>query len=213
MKKVCGLLLDATGSMQEVRSEAVSGVRNFIKEMAENSGDTSIIFATFNSTTGLYIMRRGAAKTLKNFEDSEYRPAAMTPLVDAMMDMIKSLESEVASADESKVVLAVMTDGFENASHKYDGQTLKEKVEEVQEKGWQVVFLGADIDAFTLGGSLGVKGGATASVGRYQTGETFASLGTRTSYFMENVTAGSSSVDFFSATDDAGEDIFSDRDD
>jgi hypothetical protein len=60
------------------------------------------------------------------------------------------------------VIFAVMTDGEENSSREYTLPAVKEMVEKQQrDYGWQVLYLGANQDAITVGESLGVRRGQT----------------------------------------------------
>lgn len=55
-----------------------------------------------------------------------------------------------------KILFVIMTDGMENASEKYDVTTIKSMIEQHKEKGWEFVFIGANIDAVEVGDTIGI---------------------------------------------------------
>ena len=54
----------------------------------------------------------------------------------------------------------IQTDGAENASRRYDGQTIQAMIRHQREKyAWEFVFLGANIDAGSVAADLGIDQG------------------------------------------------------
>ena len=47
-----------------------------------------------------------------------------------------------------KTMFIITTDGMENAFHKYSLGETKRMIEECKEKGWEFIFLAANIDAY-----------------------------------------------------------------
>ena len=81
-----------------------------------------------------------------------YVPRASTPLLDAMGRGINDLESKIGKMAEGerpeKVIMAVITDGQENASREFRKDQVEKMIKERTEKdGWQFVFLSADLEA------------------------------------------------------------------
>jgi hypothetical protein len=81
------------------------------------------------------------------------QPDGGTPLYDAV-GLITSLMQQ---ASDERAVLIVETDGEENMSVELTREGAKAALDRVRERGWQVVFLGADFDAFGQSRSLGVS--------------------------------------------------------
>jgi len=67
------------------------------------------------------------------------------------------------TATTKEVILVVFTDGQENASMRMKQKAVLQRVEEKKKLGWTFVFLGADIDSYATGGSLGYARGSTRS--------------------------------------------------
>lgn len=58
-------------------------------------------------------------------------------------------------ADRDSIIITILTDGHENASRTFQNTTIKQMVEKAEGKNWGFMFLGANIDAFAAGSSLG----------------------------------------------------------
>ena len=57
-----------------------------------------------------------------------------------------------------KVVFTIITDGYENASHEFDWNTVKEMIKHQREKySWVFTFLGANIDTMQVSNDLGIS--------------------------------------------------------
>lgn len=78
----------------------------------------------------------------------------MNQFVDGMSD-VKSVDPKTAGT----VLAVVFTDGEENSSREVDHPTLQQMIKEREEDGWTFIFLGANIDAWHQGTSLGFSGG------------------------------------------------------
>ena len=55
-----------------------------------------------------------------------------------------------------KVIVVVLTDGNDNSSKEYDQTSIKALVESYSTRGWEFIFLGANIDAYSQGSALGI---------------------------------------------------------
>ena len=65
------------------------------------------------------------------------------------------------------VIVAIMTDGLENASKEWNGAAIKKLVEQqTSQWGWQFMYLGADQDAVEVGTSLGVPAAQSMTYAR-----------------------------------------------
>ena len=56
-----------------------------------------------------------------------------------------------------KVIFAIITDGYENASRKFSAEAVRKMVKfQTEEWGWEFLFLGANIDAVEVAKDIGV---------------------------------------------------------
>ena len=92
--------------------------------------------------------------------DREATPRGYTPLFDAI-----GPPHGLASADTSnKASVIIVTDGQENASREVTREGAKAMLDRAREKGWDVVFLGANFDAFSQAASLGTAAAHTLNI-------------------------------------------------
>ncbi|MCF0115289.1 MAG: hypothetical protein HUJ56_08050, partial [Erysipelotrichaceae bacterium] len=71
---------------------------------------------------------------------------------------IKNVHKYIREEDVPEhTIFIITTDGMENASRKYDNKMVKKMIEEQQEKGWEFIFMGANIDAFDTARSMGIR--------------------------------------------------------
>lgn len=150
------ILLDRTGSMQSIWSEALGSVNAYVKALAE--GDAYATLAVFDAHEGLQfdVLRAGVpVQTWQEVTDRDATPRGMTPLFDAIGRIIALAEKDAPE----KAVIVVMTDGAENASREMKKDDVKAALDRVTKKGWQTVFLGAEFGNFSDADAVGVAGG------------------------------------------------------
>ena len=80
----------------------------------------------------------------------------MTALHDAMGRMITDAGAKLAALPEDQrpgtVIVAIMTDGLENASQEWHAPAIKALVEQqTTTYGWEFLYMGADQDAVEVG--------------------------------------------------------------
>ena len=56
-----------------------------------------------------------------------------------------------------KVMMVIITDGYENSSREYSLPRIKSMITAKEEAGWEFVFLGANIDAAEVAGEFGIS--------------------------------------------------------
>ena len=92
---------------------------------------------------------------MEDFTDMDYCPGGCTPLYDAMGITLNHLESVILPED--KVMATVITDGYENSSREYSGNTIKALVSRLRAKGWVLAYIGANQDAVEVARELNIK--------------------------------------------------------
>jgi uncharacterized protein YegL len=151
-------ILDKSGSMQGLTKSTIDGYNDFIKEAKVSMPDAKLTTVLFNERYSVVV----EDKTMRDVHPMtifEYHADGMTALLDALGKTIKLVEQKVLLSSEvvDKVIFVITTDGQENASKEYTGQTIQDMVKYTRESyGWEFLFLGANIDAFTTGRNLGI---------------------------------------------------------
>ena len=76
-----------------------------------------------------------------------------------MFDSIGRMTALIERRNPAKAVITIITDGAENASTEITGEGARAALDRLKSKGHQVVFLGADFEAFKQAGGVGVSAG------------------------------------------------------
>jgi len=155
------VILDKSSSMSTLREETICSFNKFLKEQKETPGEVSFMLGVFSHNYNT-VYDFVPLQEVSELNDEIYITRGSTALLDAMGITIDNLGQKLSNLPEnqrpSKVLVLVITDGEENASSKFSLEQIKEKVQHQQEVyNWTFVFIGANIDAFQVGGSLGVS--------------------------------------------------------
>ncbi|MGC1184059.1 MAG: vWA domain-containing protein [Candidatus Dormiibacterota bacterium] len=161
-------VLDRTGSMRSCYDATISGFNEFLHaQQKERAGEASLTLVQFDRHADEPTCQtRYQAAKLSRIADlgsrqNRYQPRGTTPLFDAVGETIAATDQVSDRYDH--VLFIIQTDGLENASREYTQQQVFQMVGERRERGWDFVFLGADVDAYQLGGALNVPTGNTMS--------------------------------------------------
>ena len=151
------LVVDRSGSMETMKSDAQNSINNFMKEQSEGAGKITVTLYDFNNTSNKVFGPIDA----KEAPTYHLVPTGGTALRDAMNRAISETGTFLRNLSEDtrpgKVVFVTITDGEENASRFCTQPQLKERVlEQTNKYNWEFLFFGANIDAFSTGASYGV---------------------------------------------------------
>lgn len=139
MNKYAIVVLDETGSMRN----QVTRVVNSMNEYAEHlPADTNLTVFKFNSMHREEFYK-GKAGEWKQMTENDYRPAALTPLFDAIGNAIEHASKYANPGD--KVMVMVDTDGEENHSTDYNFAQVSNMIEEHKSGGWEFLFMASGI--------------------------------------------------------------------
>lgn len=140
--------------MTDVRDEAQGGINALIAEQFALPGLLTVTLSQFNDAFDT-VQRMGSDAFAYDLE-----PRGMTALLDAVGIEVTRTGQDLAALPEEqrpgRVLLVVVTDGYENSSHEYTVEKVRSMLTMQRELyGWEVRFLGAD-DAAWQGAALGV---------------------------------------------------------
>lgn len=157
------IILDESGSMNHIRTEALSGANETIQSIKtaqqENPDDNQMLsFVTFCSRADADDVRSIISCTpignVKELTEADYQPYGATPLLDAMGMSIESMRANVKDGDS--VLVTVITDGFENCSKTYSAAMIRELVDGLRNQGWMFTYIGANQDSEAQARGLGI---------------------------------------------------------
>lgn len=170
------ILLDRSGSMQSLWSEALSSVNSYVKKLADDKIDTGVTLATFDKDGEQFkfevIRDRIIPSTWHPVTNDDAVPRGMTPLNDA----IGRIVNLARAGNYDKVAIIIMTDGAENASRELTVPQAKALLDECRAKNWQVIFLGANFDNAAQATSYGTKAAQTVQTSPQSMAATMTSL-------------------------------------
>jgi len=154
-------ILDESGSMSGLTSDTIGGFNSLIAKQKKEEGE-ALVSTVFFSNNSKVIHDRLKLKAVPKLTDRDYVPSGCTALLDAVGDAVHHIANIHKYAREEdvpeKTLFVITTDGMENASRKYSHKDVKKLIERVQEeKGWEFVFLGANIDAAETADSIGIR--------------------------------------------------------
>ena len=118
--KYVSFLLDETGSMKSIKEDTIGGFNEYVDTLKEDGDNIAFSLVSFNSngTKSRYVAE--PIEALAPLTNENYRPAAMTPLIDASVKIIKATAKAVKKRKDDPLVLVVIqTDGYENCSRKH----------------------------------------------------------------------------------------------
>lgn len=147
-------ILDRSGSMNGLQNDVIGGFNSFISEQQKLKDKARLTTILFD--TEYEILHDGVdIRDVKPITDKEYYPRGATALLDAVGKAINTVKSHAKKKD--KVLFVINTDGYENSSKEYTNEKIKELVKECEDKDkWKFVFIGANVDSFAVGSSMGI---------------------------------------------------------
>ena len=146
-------ILDESGSMSSMGTEPVQAVNKFINDQKAAMGDDGATFSLwkFNSTV-VKLLDDVPLKDVQEFSD--FVPKDMTALYDAIGHAIDTKKKKESFEN---VVCIILTDGLENSSSDYSAANIRSMIKDMEDNhNWKFVYLGANQDAFLVGGNIGV---------------------------------------------------------
>ena len=156
------VLLDESGSMSDIRQPVINGFNataQTVMELERQFPDQEhrICLVTFKGTSVRMPLFDEPASELPRLNAESYHPRGATPLHDAMGQAITRLRALTDGYANHRVLVTILTDGFENASREYSQAAIQALVEELTEKSWTFTYYGANHDARHAADSLSIR--------------------------------------------------------
>jgi len=154
------VVLDASGSMSFLRGSTVKTFNDFMQSQKKEGGKTVLDIYQFADTTRHIV---DSADVLRMYGDlmSDYTCDGCTAMYDAICIAIDELGQKFAAMREEErpanVLVAILTDGEENASKKFTQKDVAQRIKHQSEVySWNFIFLAANQDAVVSGGQIGI---------------------------------------------------------
>ena len=203
------VIIDESGSMHSVKRETIDNVNETIQtiraaQKKHENQEHFVTIVTFHNDVNT-VCDCVQVDEVKEFTEDTYNPNCCTALYDAMGMSLHSLKKNVAEND--KVLVTIITDGYENASQEYSGAAIKALVEELKGKGWVFAYIGADHDVEAVATSLSIHNHMVME----KNTEGFGRMTTRLNKSRENLYANMCCASY--SMKDANEKFFVDEED
>ena len=154
-------ILDRSGSMSGLEADTIGGFNSMIEKQKKADGEAIISTVLFDNVSEV-IHDRADIRSIQPMTEDDYTVRGCTALLDAIGGAVHHIGNvhKYARAEDvpEHTLFVITTDGMENASRRYDSETVKKMIERQKEKyGWEFLFLGANIDAVETARSVGIS--------------------------------------------------------
>lgn len=185
-------LLDRSGSMASILDDTIGGFNTYLERL--QAGDTGTLFTllTFDSTSLDKLAVAVPVRDVEKLSKRTFVPRDGTPLIDAAHKTIEAVDAAAQRHPGARIVVAILTDGHENASREHGWADLAELVKAKRAAGWEFIFMGAGIDAYDQAARMGIGAANTVSYDKasaHATRATFAATAQNTQSFARGQSA------------------------
>jgi len=156
-------ILDRSGSMSSIIGDSIGGFNTFLKKQKELPDEATITVALFDDKYEL-LYDNVDIKKAEEVTNTVWYPRGLTALYDAIGKTINDEKSrfvKLGKETPAKVLVCIVTDGLENASHEYKNDDIKKLIKKCENDDWNFIYLAANQNAFAVGTSFGVSGANT----------------------------------------------------
>ena len=165
-KTAIAILVDHSGSMQAIRSDAEGAINAFLESQAKEPGECTCMVAEFDTEYDVVT----PTMPIKDVPKYVLEPRGGTALLDGIGKIVTDLGADLKAMPEDErpgtVIVVVQTDGQENSSREWKIDTIRDLLTQQREKyGWTFIFLGADENAVQTGVNYGFSANTSMAYG------------------------------------------------
>ena len=155
------MILDKSGSMHGLEADTIGGFNAMIEKQKKVDGQCYVSCVLFDNEAEV-IYDRVDINSIEPMTERDYIPGGCTALIDALggaMKHIGNIHKYIREEDVPEhTIFVIITDGMENASHKFTSDKVKKMVKKKEkESGWEFLYLAANIDAVKTGRVMGIR--------------------------------------------------------
>lgn len=153
------LVVDRSGSMHSIATDVVGSVKQFIGDQKKKEGKAFLTVAQFDHTYEVIHDHKDIQEVDEEKFAKAYSPRGSTALLDAIgrstLAMKARIDAMTLENRPKRVVIAVITDGYENSSKEYNLTQIQNMIKQHEALGWDFMFLGASLDTIKIAESMG----------------------------------------------------------
>jgi len=160
-------VLDRSGSMKSCQQAAIEGFNQFLADQQKTDGLAKLTLVLFDDEY-LVPISSIPVEEVVSLTDDTYQPRGCTALLDAIGQTIDDLGQRLAALPEKdrpgQVIVAILTDGLENASQRFTWKEIAGKIKhQTDTYKWIFLFLGANQDAIATAANLSIAANNAAN--------------------------------------------------
>jgi len=167
-------VVDRSGSMESIRKDMIGGFNSFIKKQRKIKGDCKVFFYQFD-TEYESVYEGIDLNAVQQLTTETYVPRGGTALYPSLGKTIEDIGKRLSTMPEDerpeRVLFVTITDGQHNSNisqingvqidwktfYQFTCDQVKNMVEhQTQVYNWDFAYIGANQDAWAVGGSMGV---------------------------------------------------------
>jgi Mg-chelatase subunit ChlD len=150
------IIVDRSGSMEAIREDAIGSFNAFLSDQKKQEPDAIMTLVLFDDEVDV-IYNAVPIANIPPLTKETFVPRGSTALLDAIGRTIGAIQSRPAK--NQSILVAILTDGEENASCEWGLNQIREKINELEDLGWDFCYLSSDLNAFTDAVKMGFKPG------------------------------------------------------
>lgn len=193
--------IDKSGSMAKIKDDMIGGFNSFIQSQLKLNIGECRIFAYSFDTYYETLFDNVDIKTCPQLNYQNYIPRGWTALYDSLGKTITDIGEKLRNLEEierpEKVLVVTITDGEDNSRLLKDGvpfssDEVKKMVEHQKNVyKWDFAYIGANQDAWAVGGSIGVAQASSLNyiADSHGTAVAFDKLSTSTTHYRATKSA------------------------
>jgi len=160
-------ILDRSGSMKSCQQAAIDGFNQFLADQQQIEGLAKLTLVLFDDEYFVPISSIPVQEIVPLTDDT-YQPQGCTALLDAIGKTVDDLGLRLAALTEKdrpgQVIVAILTDGLENASQRFNWKEIAGKIKyQTDTYKWIFLFLGANQDAIATASNLSIAANNAAN--------------------------------------------------
>lgn len=176
------IVLDRSGSMEQVRGDTIGGYNAFVGQQAKDPGETLVSLVQFDTAyEPVYSLVK--ASDVKPLDYHSFVPRGGTALYNALGRVINELGARLDATPEAdrpgKVIVVIITDGEDNQSREFTQAQVAAAIKHQRETyKWDFVFLAANIDAERAASAISIPKSSAMNYSHNAAGTEAAFVGT-----------------------------------
>lgn len=155
------IIVDASGSMDTIYSQALMGVnstietiRNTKHDMPEQEQYLTLLSFADGGEKLQYIYNVREIECVRNITTHDYQLRGMTALYDAIGDSVTELREKMQKGD--RALVTIITDGYENDSCRWTEEGVKNLIDDLRQYDWVFTYIGANQDVEEESAKVGI---------------------------------------------------------